>query len=102
MTYKTRQAVEMRSDKGLQQALVDARGLCNSFEFESEFQEPEVRPQKKIEYDYEVIDEALPKKIQAKLLFYFFFFILDVKISCLQERSEEQGSHLYTLHPLNF
>ncbi|GBM10132.1 hypothetical protein AVEN_258739-1 [Araneus ventricosus] len=49
MTYKTRQAVvEVISDKGLQQALVDARDICNSFEIEAEFQEPEVRPQKKI------------------------------------------------------
>ncbi|GBN39504.1 hypothetical protein AVEN_201143-1, partial [Araneus ventricosus] len=39
--------VKMRSYKVFQQALVDARDLCSSIETEAEFQEPQVRPQKK-------------------------------------------------------
>ncbi|GBN14763.1 hypothetical protein AVEN_236552-1 [Araneus ventricosus] len=35
------------------------------------------------------LDEDPPKKIQAKLLFCFYFFILDVTIKTLQERFEE-------------
>ncbi|GBM63934.1 hypothetical protein AVEN_131299-1 [Araneus ventricosus] len=47
---KTIQAmIEMRSDKGFQQALVDSRNLCNSIETKEEFQEPEVRPLRKKE-----------------------------------------------------
>ncbi|GBN91558.1 hypothetical protein AVEN_226515-1, partial [Araneus ventricosus] len=47
---RTRQAmIEMRSDKGFKQALVDTRYLCNSIEIEAEFQEPEVRALKKKE-----------------------------------------------------
>ncbi|GBM16064.1 hypothetical protein AVEN_163109-1 [Araneus ventricosus] len=75
MIDKTRQViVKMRSDKGFQQALVDARDLCNSIEIEAEFQDPEVRPlKKKKQYDNETLDETLPKKIQAKLLFFLFW-----------------------------
>ncbi|GBN09236.1 hypothetical protein AVEN_48115-1 [Araneus ventricosus] len=67
---KTRQVmVEMRSDKLFQPALVDTRAHCNSIETEAEFPEPEARPlKKKKQYDYESLDEASPKEIQAKLL----------------------------------
>ncbi|GBM18565.1 hypothetical protein AVEN_47952-1 [Araneus ventricosus] len=55
MIDKTRQAmVEMRSDKGFQQALVDECDLCNNIETEAEFQVPEARPlKKKKQYGYE-------------------------------------------------
>ncbi|GBN91563.1 hypothetical protein AVEN_170102-1 [Araneus ventricosus] len=61
---RTRQAmIEMRSDKGFKQALVDTRYLCNSIEIEAEFQEPEVRAlKKKKQYDYEALYEAPPKE----------------------------------------
>ncbi|GBM88057.1 hypothetical protein AVEN_215125-1 [Araneus ventricosus] len=67
MIVRTRQAmIERRSDKGIQQILVAAHDLCNSIETESEFQELEVRPQKKKkQYGYESLDEAPPKEIQA-------------------------------------
>ncbi|GBN94552.1 hypothetical protein AVEN_174125-1 [Araneus ventricosus] len=73
---ETRQVmVKMKSDKGLQEALIDARNLCNSIETEAEFlQEPEVLLQKKWKrYDYDSLDEAPPITIQANLLFCFHF-----------------------------
>ncbi|GBM17020.1 hypothetical protein AVEN_133293-1 [Araneus ventricosus] len=91
MIDKTRQAmVKKRSDKGFEEVLVDTRDLCNSIETEAEFQEPEARTiEKKKQYDYESLDEASPKEIQAKHLFCFYFFILDVIINSLQESFEE-------------
>ncbi|GBN82107.1 hypothetical protein AVEN_505-1 [Araneus ventricosus] len=74
MIDKTRQAmVEMRSDKRFQQALVDAHDLSNNIKTEAEFQETEVRPlKKKRHYDYESLDDAPPKEMHAKLLFFLF------------------------------
>ncbi|GBL66538.1 hypothetical protein AVEN_170619-1 [Araneus ventricosus] len=75
---KTRQVmVKMKSDKGLQEVLIDARNLCNSIETEAEFlQEPEVLLQKKWKRcDYDSLDEAPSINIQANLLFCFHFLV---------------------------
>ncbi|GBL73897.1 hypothetical protein AVEN_230842-1 [Araneus ventricosus] len=80
MIDETRQAiVEMRSDKGFQQALVDARDLFNSIETEAEFQEPEARPLKK--------SSNMIMKFQMKLL------QRDVTINSLQERLELNATY---------
>ncbi|GBM71087.1 Zinc finger MYM-type protein 1 [Araneus ventricosus] len=91
MIGKTRQGmIEMRFEKGFQQALVDARDLCDSLEIESEFsQESEIRPRKKRkQFDYESQDEA-PLSPKRRFKQSFYFYILDVTISSLQERFEQ-------------
>ncbi|GBM76402.1 hypothetical protein AVEN_48393-1 [Araneus ventricosus] len=64
----------MRSDRGFQQTLVDARDLCNSIEIEAEFQEPEVRPlEKKKQYDYKTLTKLLQRRFKQSFYFAFFY-----------------------------
>lgn len=85
---------EIRSDKGFEEMLVDAREVAESLEVEPSFpSEQQVRPRRvKRQFDDEVRDEAVvdPKvNFRSKC----YFYILDTTIASLEERFSQLSTH---------
>ncbi|CAG9831340.1 unnamed protein product [Diabrotica balteata] len=85
---------EIRSDKGFEEMLVDAREVAESLEVEPSFpSEQQVRPRRvKRQFDDEVRDEAVvdPKvNFRSKC----YLYILDTTIASLEERFSQLSTH---------
>lgn len=85
---------QIRTDKGFEEMLVDAREVAESLDVEPSFpSEQQVRPRKvKRQFDYEAQDEAVldPKKaFRSK----FYFYVLDCTINSLEERFSQLSTY---------
>jgi hypothetical protein len=88
--------IEVRSDKGFEEILVDAKDLADTstLEVESEFQQStRIRPRRvKRQFNYESEDNLVVEpKHEFKIN--FFFFILDKSMNSLDERFEQLRNH---------
>lgn len=86
--------IKLRTDKGFEETLVDAREVAETLEIEPTFEkEEQLRPRrKKKQFDYESSDEpTTDPKIAFKRDFYFY--VLDRATSSLQERFEQLRHH---------
>jgi hypothetical protein len=86
--------IELRSDKGFEEILVDAKDLADTLEVESEFQQStRIRPRRvKRQFNYESEDHLVVEPNQ-EFKINFFFFILDKSINSLDERFEQLRNH---------
>jgi hypothetical protein len=87
--------IELRSDKGFEEILVDAKDLADTstLEVESEFQQStRIRPRRvKRQFNYESEDHFVVESNQEFKI--NFFFILDKSINSLDERFEQLRNH---------
>jgi hypothetical protein len=85
--------IELRSDKGFEEILVDAKDLADTLEVESEFQQStRIRPRRvKRQFNYESEDHLVVESNQEFKI--NFFFILDKSINSLDERFEQLRNH---------
>jgi hypothetical protein len=76
--------IELRSDKGFEEILVDAKDLADTLEVESEFQQStRIRPRRvKRQFNYESEDHLVVEPKQ-EFKINFFFFILDKSINSI-------------------
>ncbi len=85
---------EMRTEKGFEMTLVDAREIAETLDIEPVFPiESQVRPRKiKRQFDYESQDESTvdPKKAFTGN---FYFYVLDHAINSLEERFSQLTTH---------
>jgi hypothetical protein len=95
--------IALRSDKGFEEILVDAKDLADTIvcldnadtlEVESEFQQStRIRPRRvKRQFNYESEDHLVVEPKQ-EFKINFFFFILDKSINSLDERFEQLRNH---------
>jgi hypothetical protein len=88
--------IEVRSDKGFEEILVDAKDLADTstLEVESEFQQStRIRPPRvKRQFNYESEDHLVVEPKQ-EFKINFFFFILDKSMNSLDERFEQLRNH---------
>jgi hypothetical protein len=88
--------IELRSDKGFEEILVDAKDLADTstLEVESEFQQStRIRPPRvKRQFNYEGEDHLVVEPKQ-EFKINFFFFILDKSMNSLDERFEQLRNH---------
>jgi hypothetical protein len=86
--------IELRSDKGFEEILVDAKDLTDTLEVESEFQQStRIRPRRvKRQFNYESEDHLVVEPKQ-EFKINFFIFILDKSINSLDDRFEQLRNH---------
>lgn len=87
---------KMRTEKGFEEVLVDAREIAETLETEATFPtESQVRPRRvKRKFHYETADEPVSDPKRA-FMTNFYFCLLDCAINSLEERFSQLSSHNY-------